>query len=718
MYDKNNIYQESVKEKLTFSPIDKYVKYDRFPSKLLIHILLVVLTTISTISLATGYNIKYKSQREVWFQLVGIDPKESRHHIYHLQGLTDHLNDIILNLCNISNIVFQDIETSEAKYSLSVEPLYPGSYLSLENISKPNEGVSIFKYDIPDINAGINYPFNLNDGNFSSLKSFTQKVKSFTFNAVNLKLKRVKYDYEPYSCWKLHVNYEMASYSHIMASLTTLQKNCEDDQDEPLTVSNIFSKNYIKDTNSKQSRLVSDKTQRNSTLANVLILLHFAIFFLAFCSMILNWRYIYEMMNLYMDTRIRSKRKDFKRMNQMEEDENDPSYLVQMVSGKGEKNLEKLLESQKPWDQLTFREKLLFFDLWFIFCIIGNFIQIWASILSITADFDVETYKTKGVMDILVGFSCWFAWLNLLRYLEYNKDIHLLTNIMRNSGPQILRFMIGFLPIFFGYVFLGVCLFWRYTKFESVNEAIITLFSLVMGDMVNETFTDVVGVGIIGEIYLFSFIVLFIVCVHNIFVSIICSKAQEKKNKKPAERIEQKIQISSPLMAQPQQPVYCECCKKIIMKSKESSSDNDGEKDKSKEKLNEFNDKNDKESFKLLTPSNPSRTNSKKLTGTAWENISKGFQIKKYKQTDENAGGLFLNKYEKFEEFRKKIFDQMSLYRKEINFLLDEMRKDAIEDVELYELKFGQKIALKKKYKQQMEYLKSKIKSLLDPLKL
>ena len=46
------------------------------------------------------------------------------------------------------------------------------------------------------------------------------------------------------------------------------------------------------------------------------------------------------------------------------------------------------------------------------------------------------------------------------------------------------------------------------------------------------------------------------------------------------------------------------------------------------------------------------------------------------------------------------------------------MRKDAIEDVELYELKLGQKIALKKKYKQQMEYLKSKIKSLLDPLKL
>ena len=421
------------------------------------------------------------------------------------------------------------------------------------------------------------------------------------------------------------------------------------------------------------------------------------------------------MMNLYMDTRIRSKRKDIKNMNE-KEDEDDTSYLAQIISGKGEKSLEKLLESQKPWDQLTFREKLLFFDMWFIFCIVGNFIQIWASVLSVTTDLDVETYKTKSLLDLLVGFSCWFAWLNLLRYLEFNKDIHLLTNVMRNSGPQILRFMIGFLPIFFGYVFLGVCLFWRYTKFETVNEGIITLFSLIMGDMVNETFTDVVGVGIIGELYLFSFIVLFIVCIHNIFVSIICSKAQEKKKKipeKPA-AVQQTSFHSS--QGYPQQPVYCDCCKKLIEKAKESKmGEIDGEKN-NKEKSFDFLEPDTKktlanEKFCGL------RTASKKITGSAWENIAKS-QIKKYMKDEEGAGGLYLNMYERFEDEKKKMFDQMMLFRKEINFLLDDMRKDAIEDVELYELKFGQKIALKKKYKQQMEYLKSKIKSLLDPLKL
>ena len=114
---------------------------------------------------------------------------------------------------------------------------------------------------------------------------------------------------------------------------------------------------------------------------------------------------------------------------------------------------------------------------------------------------------------------------------------------------------------------------------------------------------------------------------------------------------------------------------------------------------------------------NISRTASKKVTGTAWENIAKS-QIKKLMKSEDKAQGMFLNKYEKLEDVKKKMFDQMMLHRKEINYLLDDMRKDAIEDVELYELKLGQKIALKKKYKQQMEYLKSKIKSLLDPLKL
>lgn len=717
MYDKNKLYQESVKEKLTFGPIDKYVKYDRFPTKLFIHILLVTLTTILTLSLATGSNSKFKSQREVWFNLVGLDPFEPRNHLYVISDFQTQLNNTLNNLANLNTIVFQELETSEAQYSINVEYLYPGAHLQTNNISHLIKEGNIFKYKIPNINEGITFPFNLSDTD--NIKIFIQEIKSFTFIADMLKLRRMTSNNEElHSCWKLNLDYTMNSYSHIMTSLTAFQKNCEDHDEELVQNHNSgalrqfdsFKKGlkYTNETSKIKKNMILAKESERDSFTNIFILLNVLIFFLAFFSMILNWRYIYEMMNLYMDTRIRSKRKNIKNVGEQEEE--DPSYLIQMISGKGEKSLEKLLESQKPWDKLTFREKLLFFDLWFIFCIVGNFIQIWASILSITSDLDFETYKTKVVVDVLNGFSCWFAWLNLLRYLEYNKNIHLLTNVMKNSGPQIIRFMIGFLPIFFAYVFMGVCLFWRYTKFETVNEAIITLFSIIMGDLVFVTFTEVIGVGILGEIYLFSFIIMFIICVHNIFVSIICSKAQEKKEKKVAQRSTQQIQ-TPPIVFQ--KPVYCDCCKKIMEKEKENNFEDVVVQEKMSREKGKLSDFFDNESIK-----NSPNTNNRKLVGTAWENIAKGFQIKKYSKNDENTGKLFLNKYEKFEELRKKFFDQMDLYRREINYLLEGMRKDAIEDVDLYELKIGQTIALKKKYKQQMEYLKSKIKSLIEPLKL
>lgn len=231
--DKNNIYQESVKEKLTFSPIDKYVKYDRFPFKLLIHILLVILTTIAAISMATGSNSVFKSQRTVWFKLVNLDPVEPRNHLYTINQLQDHLYLTVTNLNALETIVFQDIQKNETKYTLSVEYLYPGSHLD-QNVSREfqHQG-NIFKYDIPDIINGITCPFLLNDTN--SLKTFAQQVKSFTFNADNLRLKQSHGDHDIYSCWKLHLEYTMASYSHVMVELTTLQKNCELDEENNQT---------------------------------------------------------------------------------------------------------------------------------------------------------------------------------------------------------------------------------------------------------------------------------------------------------------------------------------------------------------------------------------------------------------------------------------------------------------------------------------------------
>jgi hypothetical protein len=41
-----DIYNETLKDKLTLSPLEKYQKYDRWPFKLIIGIALAVLTSV------------------------------------------------------------------------------------------------------------------------------------------------------------------------------------------------------------------------------------------------------------------------------------------------------------------------------------------------------------------------------------------------------------------------------------------------------------------------------------------------------------------------------------------------------------------------------------------------------------------------------------------------------------------------------------------------
>ena len=77
------------------------------------------------------------------------------------------------------------------------------------------------------------------------------------------------------------------------------------------------------------------------------------------------------------------------------------------------------------------------------------------------------------------------AWLMMLKYLEYNPNINLMTSTLRMASSNIIMFMLGVLPFFFGFVFLGQCIFWRYERFSTTLNSILTLFALSNGDIVS-----------------------------------------------------------------------------------------------------------------------------------------------------------------------------------------------------------------------------------------
>ena len=43
-----------------------------------------------------------------------------------------------------------------------------------------------------------------------------------------------------------------------------------------------------------------------------------------------------------------------------------------------------------------------------------------------------------------------FAWLHLLKYLEYRQNINLMTSTLMKASENIFMFLLGVIPFFFG----------------------------------------------------------------------------------------------------------------------------------------------------------------------------------------------------------------------------------------------------------------------------
>ena len=101
----------------------------------------------------------------------------------------------------------------------------------------------------------------------------------------------------------------------------------------------------------------------------------------------------------------------------------------------------------------------------------------------------------------------------MLKYLEYNPNINIMTSTLKKSSKNILKFFLGVFPVFIAFSLFAQCLFWKYDNFQSLNRTIVVLFSLSYGDIVYETFKSVIPEGFIGQLFLIVFMLLFFTAV-------------------------------------------------------------------------------------------------------------------------------------------------------------------------------------------------------------
>lgn len=88
--------------------------------------------------------------------------------------------------------------------------------------------------------------------------------------------------------------------------------------------------------------------------------------------------------------------------------------------------------------------------------------------------------------------------------------------------PNVFRTLVSSLPVIMGYTFLGLALFWKSNRFESAAGCLTTLYALMCGDMVYDTFYDLSQTNLfLSQLYLYSFVFFSICVVNSLFISVI-----------------------------------------------------------------------------------------------------------------------------------------------------------------------------------------------------
>lgn len=174
--------------------------------------------------------------------------------------------------------------------------------------------------------------------------------------------------------------------------------------------------------------------------------------------------------------------------------------------------------------RLTWSESSAFLNGWDIFSIVADLLTIVGIIFKILLDSEADRHL--DLTAVFLGSSVAINWILALRFLSFDKGYYILVLTLSVAMPNILRLMLCILAIYVGYVLCGWAVFGPYSyKFASIPQTIDTLFAMINGDEILDTFMQVDGVSHLltcfSKIYFYTFVTLFIYVILSVMISLI-----------------------------------------------------------------------------------------------------------------------------------------------------------------------------------------------------
>ncbi|CAL8270787.1 unnamed protein product [Lota lota] len=169
-------------------------------------------------------------------------------------------------------------------------------------------------------------------------------------------------------------------------------------------------------------------------------------------------------------------------------------------------------------------DRMEFINGWYILLIISDLFTISGSFIKIAIE--SKSISSYDVCGILLGTSTLLVWVGVIRYLSFFQKYNILIVTLRAAFPNVIRFSCCAAAIYLGYCFCGWIVLGPYhAKFRSLSMVSECLFSLINGDDMFVTFSEMEHSGtlvwVFSQVYLYSFISLFIYMVLSLFIALI-----------------------------------------------------------------------------------------------------------------------------------------------------------------------------------------------------
>eukprot|EP00035_Acanthoeca_spectabilis_P009430 m.167202 g.167202 ORF g.167202 m.167202 type:complete len:992 (-) comp14722_c0_seq5:220-3195(-) len=449
--------RRSFKERMTLTPLQKFARHGKFPWKLLCH-LLTVLFAVSYICLHNVQFSSFVSANEQSFRsMLGFD-----------SGLSTTALDFtaIYTVPQLETFIDSAI-TNYFKYSLT----------SIGEVS--TESSLVMRQTFWNGTIATSEITAESGGPFSNLtpheaRVYADSLEKIVINFIfrNKLSATQKFEgYMPYATtrfkWDLEATWDFsddAQAVYLLRILATLE-------DGPVTV---------------------------------LVTLSVVIIFLCCTSIVLNVKALWKSLKVYRHTK-------------------------QRLENTGEEYTNATL----PWSAVSMMDKLAFFNLWHVWNLLGDSALIIASGLVAhplvsSGGYSVDQVHRELTAEQLTRcVGTLITLFSTVKYMEHYPEFYLLVVAVRGSITRVFKFICMVMPFYLGYVLVGVYSFPTHVQlFGTVWQSARTLFALLHGDSVLELYQLMCRDGdyaycAFAQVYLYSFCIIFIVVVLNVFIFII-----------------------------------------------------------------------------------------------------------------------------------------------------------------------------------------------------